>query len=132
MLTHNNIWLYMRPKSIIDLSALAGKWLCFGKKAEIHRYAREINELVEAGVFRIAKMSRKLPEYDCFPDKHCVLCVYTSDDEEEKQAVKRRLKSIGLYPVKWKAKEETERDWRKDGKLYGEFMREKNKRNQVK
>lgn len=125
MITQSNVWLYMKPGRRIDYSKLTGKWLCFGKKEKIHGYIDEINSLAERGIFRAAKISRKLPEHDHFPNKSCVLCVYTSSDEKEKEAVQKKLKSMGLWPAKWKSKEETGKDWEKGGKLYKEFIQNK-------
>ena len=97
-----------------------GKWMCFGSKEEIHLYLDLMNTLVEDGTFRSVKVSTKEPATDLFPHKECVMCIFTSNDEVEKDQVKKRLRQIGLDPKVWKSDNQTKVDWTTNGKLFQE------------
>jgi hypothetical protein len=107
------------PKQQIQIEEeITGKWLCFGPMKELHLYPRLIDKLVEEGTLRKVKIARKDPSCDPFPHKECVMCIFTSSDEGEKNSVAAILKDIGLSPVTWKSEVETQQDWLPDGKLY--------------
>ena len=81
-----------------------GKWMIFGPTAEFHGHLEGLDQMVEAGEIKAAKIARKLPGFDVFPEKPCVICVFTADDEAEKSAVKALLqKRLGLTPSSWKS-----------------------------
>src|SRR5205085_1054336 len=53
-----------------------------------------------------------------FPGKECVLCVFSSNDKEEKETVKKLLKDeLGISVSAWKSDEQTRRDWEEGGWL---------------
>jgi hypothetical protein len=105
-----------------DASEITGKWLCFGQTKELHLYKELLNTLVEEGTLRAVNIARKDPRFDPFPHKEGVICVYTSDDEDEKLNVKLRLTSIGLMPSIWKSEVQTRADWGPSGKLTQEAI----------
>jgi TIR domain len=117
----NRIWIDILPSSYASaLTAsrdIAGKWLCFGTRDELHLYIDLLNALVEEGKLRSAKLSAKDPTADPFPYKPCVLCVFTSSSMEERARVADTLRHIGLNPREWKSDAETEKDWGDGGTL---------------
>ena len=128
MILDNPFWysiIATEPRS--NQSPIAGKWLCFGPKEELHLYRDLMNTLVEDGTFRAVKLARKDPKTDLFPHKDCVMCIFTSDEEVEIAHVQKRLKEIGLNPVVWKSEDETHADWEVTGKLHleAEIVRKK-------
>ena len=130
MISESPVWINILPTDLDKLSLtikITGKWLCYGPKDEIHLYKDLINALVEKGIFLSAKMAKKDPDTDPFPHKECVLCVFTSSDEDEKERVRNKLIEIDLNPVMWKSDAETEKDWEKDGilKLESEIVKKK-------
>lgn len=101
-----------------SFESITGKWLCFGDKSFMHSLLPSLNDLVEKGEIRAAKISRKIPKYDLFPDKACVMCVFTSKDQSEKDRIKKLLKGrFGLETTIWKSEEQTLEDWKENGWL---------------
>lgn len=98
--------------------AITGKWLVFGPTEELHALLPRLNELIESGALRGAKVARKLPGIDPFPDAPCVVCAYTSDDAAEKERIKQRLIEEFSFDVSiWKSDEQTRKDWNEGGWL---------------
>jgi len=117
LILQNGYWYDIVPttkgKGRID-----GKWLFFDETKKLHALAEDLDRLVEAGQIRAAKIARKLPTHDPFPEKQCVLCVFTSDDPEEKETVKALLQSeFGINVTAWKSEQQTKRDWEEGGWL---------------
>ncbi|MCW7080299.1 MAG: hypothetical protein OCU16_04300 [Candidatus Methanospirare jalkutatii] len=97
---------------------MLGSGLFFGDTSFIHSLLPELDDLVEKGEIRAVKISRKIPEYDPFPEKPCVMCVFTSDEQYEKERVKNLLKSkFNIEVTVWKSEEQTLKDWEKGGWL---------------
>jgi hypothetical protein len=118
MIFKNHYWYHIVPGSADDGDEIAGKWLYFDATPKLHALLDDLDRLVESGRIRATKVARKLPEYDSFPDKPCVLCVYTSDDPEEKRQVKHTLHDeLGISVAAWKSDEQTQRDWEEGGWL---------------
>ena len=82
MILQNDYWYDILPTTK-GKGRIEGKWLFFTSK--LHALTEDLDRLVEGGQIRAAKIARKLPAHDPFPEKACVLCVFTSDDPEEKQ-----------------------------------------------
>lgn len=100
------------------MGEIGGKWLYFDQTEKLHSLLEDLNAIVEAGGIRSAKVARKLPNVDPFPEKQCVLCVFTSNDKEEKDRVKSLLKAqLGISVSVWKSEEQTRRDWEEGGWL---------------
>jgi len=121
LILQNDYWYDIVPttkgKGRID-----GKWLFFDETNKIHALAEKLDRLVEDGQVLAAKIARKLPAHDPFPEKPCVLCVFTSDDPEEKERVKALLQSeFGIDVTAWKSEQQTKRDWKKGGWLQLQF-----------
>ncbi|MCP4428868.1 MAG: hypothetical protein GY803_30655 [Chloroflexi bacterium] len=106
-------WIDILPSDNQDnLSQIAGKWLHFDDKEKIHALIDELEQLVESGDIIAAKIATKLPEHDPFPDKPCVLCIFTSNDPDEKEQVRNLIKThFGITLTSWKSEEQTEQDW---------------------
>jgi hypothetical protein len=120
MIYENPYWIVIYPKNNPELTrTITGKWLYFDHhKENIFSLIDELDQLVETGVFREVKISRKNPETDPFPEKPCVLCVFTSDDPDEKERVKNILKDNFNFSVDlWKSDKQTSEDWEKTGWL---------------
>ena len=117
MILQNNYWYDVVP-TVHEAGKIDGKWLFFGETKKIHYMLGALDELVESGQIRGAKVARKLPGIDPFPEKPCVLCVYTSEDSKEKEAVKQLLqRELGIEVKSWKSDEQTRRDWEEGGWL---------------
>jgi hypothetical protein len=121
MIIFDSYWIQIIPSDSKEFEEKAkpigGKWLIFGSKEELHLYIKLLDVLIEEGKFIAAAISSKIPKKDPFPHKDCVIVIFTSDDEEEIEKTKWRLKQIGLNPSEWKSDEETTRDWLPGGKL---------------
>jgi hypothetical protein len=119
MIYQNAIWYDILPSDLSWDEDIAGKWLYFDDTQKIHALLEDLDRLVEAGDIRAAKVARKLPEFDPFPENSCVLCVFTSNDPNEKKRVKKLLKDrFDISVVCWKSDRQTERDWQNDGWLH--------------
>jgi len=132
MITEDSVWIHIVPSDPAARqragSDVDGKWLCFGPKEHLHACCDSLNRLVEQGALRAAKIARKDPRTDPFPNRECVLCAYTSSDPEEKKAVAKRLREIGLRPARWKSEAETLWDWSPGGKLHREWQATRRRR----
>jgi hypothetical protein len=118
MIREDQVWYNVTPKDYASTDAEIGKWLYFGEKNVLHSWLPRLNELVEAGELRAAKISRKDPRWDPFPHKPCVLCAFTANDEQEKTRVKRLLAiEFGIDVSTWKSDAQTLRDWDEYGWL---------------
>ena len=120
MILQNKFWYDIIPSfNWYETSAsIVGKWLYFGDTSFIHSLLPELDDLVEKGEIRAVKISRKIPEYDPFPEKPCVMCVFTSDEQYEKEKVKKLLKSkFNIEVTVWKSEEQTLKDWEEGGWL---------------
>ncbi len=119
MILQNNYWFTIVPSQRTNSDkSIAGKWLFFAETAVLQGWLEEFDHLVEIGTFRAAKVARKLPNYDPFPDKPCVLCVFTSAKSAEKEKVKKALKKHFNISVSiWKSNLQTQEDWQTDGWL---------------
>jgi TIR domain len=114
MIHENAVWLNFLPSEYYARQVsdqISGKWLCFGPKEQLHLYSALLDKLVEEGVFKAAKLAKKDPQTDPFPHKDCVLCIFTSDNADEKTRVYDKLRDIGLSPKPWKSNMDTLRDW---------------------
>jgi len=117
MILSNHFWYDILP-SDYNIRPNNGKWLYFAEKRTIHSWLFQLDYLVDNGLLRAAKVSRKDPQYDPFPHKPCVLCAFTSDDEMEKQQVKDLLLSrFGIEVTVWKSNAQTREDWKENGWL---------------
>jgi hypothetical protein len=118
MIIQNNHWYDILPKDLSTLKPIAGKWLYFGETPKIHALLDDLDRLVESGMIPAAKIARKLPDYDLFPENPCVLCVFTTHEPEEKEQVKHLLKDrLGVSVKVWKSELQTLLDWQEDGIL---------------
>jgi len=116
MIIEGKFWYDVIRKD--DQPTNAGKWLYFGEKAALVSWLPKLNELVDRGELRAAKISRKDPRWDPFPHKPCVLCVFTTNDEMEKLHSKQVLSTeFGIVVNTWKSNDQTNRDWAEDGWL---------------
>jgi hypothetical protein len=86
---------------------IAGKWLCFCPKETLHSYIEIINKLVDEGTFKAAKFAKADFGSASCARQETVLCIYTSDDPDERQLVYDNLREIGLHPRRWKSDIET-------------------------
>lgn len=126
-------WITIIPSHLKEFrekaKRIAGKWLIFGPKEELHLYIELLDVLIEEGKFIAALISSKIPEKDPFPHKECVIFIFTSGDKAEIDKAKWELKQIDLHPSVWKSDEETARDWLSGGKLRleREIIRKKRK-----
>ena len=122
MITVDKFWINIIPSDKTgrwgSSGGIDGKWLVFGPREELHLYQELLNKLVEEGTFKKIKIAVKDPAHDPFPHKECVMCVFTSSDDNERAEVARHLREIDLNPVEWKSEKSTIADWRDDGKLY--------------
>ncbi|HEU4561955.1 MAG TPA: hypothetical protein VFS20_29280 [Longimicrobium sp.] len=117
MIVRNAQWFDVVP-SDGKRREIDGKWLIFGPTAELHRHLEQLDALVEAGEIKAAMVTRKVPSHDLFPEKPCVICVFTADDPAEKAAVKALLQErLGLTPSSWKSDAQTRKDWEEKGWL---------------
>ena len=117
MILQNDYWYDILPTTK-GKGRIEGKWLFFDETSKLHALAEDLDRLVEGGQIRAAKIARKLPAHDLFPEKPCVLCVFTSDDPEEKETVKALLQSeFGIDVTAWKSEQQTKLDWQKGGWL---------------
>lgn len=120
MITEDPYWINILPSNYDHTisESITGKWLYFDDTEKLHSLAFKIDSFVESGAIRSAKIARKIPQFDLFPQKPCVLCVFTSDDPSEKERVKNLLKSqFGITVQAWKSDEQTTADWEDGGKL---------------
>ena len=120
MILQNRVWYDIIPSfNWGEVSMpITGKWLYFGDRTFIHSLLPILDDLVEKGEIRSVKISRKIPEYDPFPEKKCVMCVFTSERQEEKEGIKLLLKNkFGIEVNIWKSEEQTLKDWEEGGWL---------------
>ena len=90
MILQDDYWFDILPSHRRTTRA-EGKWLHFGPTATLHSWVDQLDELVEADKLLAAKIARKQPGIDPFPEKPCVLCVYTSDDVASKKEARTIL-----------------------------------------
>jgi hypothetical protein len=117
MILANEYWYDIVRKGEHTPTAI-GKWLYFGEKDRLHSWLPRLDVLVERGSLIAAKISRKDPKSDPFPHKQCVLCVFTADDDNERERAKQLLaRELGIEVKTWKSDAQTMRDWEEDGWL---------------
>jgi hypothetical protein len=95
---------------------IGGKWLISGPREVLHRYVNPLALRVEKGEFIAVQIVNKTSGIPPFRREDCVICVYTSANEEEKEKTRRRLVRIGLTPYAWKSEEKTSKGWFPGGK----------------
>ena len=119
MILQNEYWYDVVPSDPgRRIKNITGKWLIFGPTEQLHSCVPHLDKLVESGDVPAAKVARKLPEFDPFPDAPCVICAFTSDDAAEKDRVKRVLQErCGLDVTNWKSDKQTYEDWDEGGWL---------------
>jgi len=118
MILQNDYWFDIISSRGVASWDIDGKWLYWGPTEEVHLWLERLNGLVESGKIAAAKVARKLPGIDPFPNKPCVLCVFTSRDESVKENVRVLLKANFNIDVKaWKSEEQTIQDWQ-----HGEWL----------
>lgn len=118
MILENNYWFDVVPANQPDEPRIAGKWLVFGSTTDLHALVEKVDDLVEAGHLSAAKIARKKPGFDRFPESQCVLCAFTSSDPADKERVRGLLsRELGLEATAWKSEEQTRKDWDNDGWL---------------
>jgi hypothetical protein len=121
MILQNEYWFDVVPSRREPKATLAGKWLHFGPTALLHSWLERIDRLVEGGQIAAAKVARKLPESDPFPNKPCVVCVFTPADEQSKERARQVLKrEFDIDVSVWKSEEQTLQDWEPGGWLQAE------------
>src|SRR5215210_2892306 len=117
MISQNEYW-YNIDSGSEQRQRVTGKWLFFDDKEKLHALVGDLDRLVEAGAIPAAKVAVKHPDFDPFPEKPCVLCVFTSDDTLEKERVKELLKKeLGISVSVWKSDKQTMQDWEEGGWL---------------
>lgn len=124
MILKNEIWYEIIPSTSDqeDSEIIDGKWLYFDNKDFIHSLIHQFDELVENKEIKAIKITRKIPEYDPFPEKPCAACFFTSYDPKERKYVKNLLKRRFNIEVKsWKSEKQTEEDWKEEGLLRVQF-----------
>lgn len=118
MILANNVWYDIISTTNHSERKIDGKWLYFGDKELIHSWIDKLHALVEVGGLKAIKVSRKIPEYDPFPQKPCVVCFFTSDDANEKEKTKSLiLKEFDINVHIWKSEVQTHQDWTNNGWL---------------
>jgi hypothetical protein len=118
MILQNTYWFDIIHRSSASPPSIDGKWLYWGRTEELHSWLERLNDLVESGKIAAAKVARKLPGLDPFPNKPCVLCVFTSGDENTKETVRALLKdNFNIDVTVWKSEEQTIQDWQPGGWL---------------
>lgn len=118
MIFQDQYWYDILPSSGYGMDPIDGKWLYFGDTKKLHALLDDLNTIVESGDLPAAKIARKIPGIDPFPEKQCVLCVFTSNDKTEKERIKNLLKTkLGISVKVWKSEEQTRRDWEEGGWL---------------
>ncbi|MCB1874649.1 MAG: hypothetical protein KDH88_01595 [Chromatiales bacterium] len=118
MILTSEFWYDVVPRRPNKDRVICGKWLYFGETTTFYPLLKELNVLVEEGKVLAAKVSRKVPGVELFPEKPCVLCVFTSDLTSEKEIVRALIdEKFGISSVGWKSEESTEMDWGEDGWL---------------
>jgi hypothetical protein len=118
MILQNDYWFDILPSRGEPDTTIDGKWLHFGPTHELHSWLERLDRLVEHGQIHAAKVARKLPRVDPFPNKPCVLCVFTPGDERSREHARQVLKSEFNIDVSvWKSEEQTIRDWQPGGWL---------------
>ena len=74
------------------------------KKDILHSYVKKLNQYVESGELRAAKVAMKHPDYDPFPEKDCVMCIFTTGSKEHKDNTKAFIKEkFRIEPAAWKS-----------------------------
>jgi hypothetical protein len=118
MILQNDYWYDILPSSDYGKDPIDGKWLYFDETKKLHALLDDLDALVESGGIKAAKIARKIPGIDPFPEKQCVLCIFTSNNKTEKEKVKGLLKArLNISVSVWKSDEQTMRDWAKGGWL---------------
>ena len=119
MIWRTNYWYEIWPLDYEERPGrTAGKWLYFGEKDILHSYVKKLNQYVESGELRAAKVAMKHPDYDPFPEKYCVMCIFTTGSKEHKDNTKAFIKEkFRIEPAAWKSEEQTEKDWSSEGWL---------------
>lgn len=118
MILQNDYWFDIVPSRGGYGVTIAGKWLHFGPTPELHSWLERLERLVEDGRIAAAKVARKLPGLDPFPDKPCVVCVFTAGDELSKQHSRQAFETEFKVKVSiWKSEDQTRQDWQPGGWL---------------
>jgi hypothetical protein len=118
MIFQDEYWFNVLPSRGRSSASLDGKWLYFGPTNELHSWLDRLNKLVEDDQIPAAKVARKLPGSDPFPDKPCVLCAFTAGDEVSKAHTQQVLRDAFNIEVSvWKSNEQTQKDWMPGGWL---------------
>jgi hypothetical protein len=118
MISKNNYWCEVFPVYDDGSLSVGGKWLYFDEVEKVHSFLETLNQLVESGSLQGAKIARKLPEFDPFPEKPCVLCVYTTSYPDDKERVRELLRErLGISVSLWKSEIQTREDWKEGGLL---------------
>jgi hypothetical protein len=118
MIIENSYWYDVVPHNIQRVLPATGKWLYFDETIKLQALLPDLDKLVETGAIRSAKVARKHPDFDPFPEKPCVLCVFTADDPQEKERVRELLNhEFNISVVVWKSNQQTRQDWQEGGVL---------------
>lgn len=119
MILQDQYWFNVQTSAPTrNAHAITGKWLIFGATEELHALLPRLDQLVESRDLPAAKVARKLPGLDPFPDAPCVMCAFTSDDPGEKERVKQLLNHEFAFDVSvWKSDDQTRKDWDEGGWL---------------
>jgi hypothetical protein len=117
MILQDDHWFDILPSHRRTTRA-EGKWLHFGPTATLHSWLDRLDALVETDRLLAAKIARKLPGIDPFPDKPCVMCIYTASDAASKSSAKQILnEALKIDVTVWKSDAQTAEDWQPDGWL---------------
>jgi hypothetical protein len=118
MILQNAYWYDIVPSHDDGSDAIEGKWLHFGPTEVLHSWVGHLDRLVESRQIYAAKVARKLPGIDPFPDKPCVLCAFTPASYDAKERVRQVLmKELGVSVSLWKSDQQTMEDWQPGGWL---------------
>ena len=126
MILKDKYWYNIGPKNRYDRSTkmfdsefgITGKWLYYVPIEQMEYLIEQINNLADEDQLRYVKITRKDKGHDRLPIEPCKICIFTSDDENEKAFVKKLLKDrLKIDVTIWKSDKQTEADWNKDGWL---------------
>ena len=118
MITQNPSFFIVNPASGMLSKKVRGKWLFFGHGEKVAELIPAIDALVESRQLHGAMISRKTPGEDPFPHKEHILCVYTTDENDDiEKARDVMVEKLGLVPVLWKSDAQTFIDFKPGGWL---------------
>src|SRR5713101_5198578 len=71
VILQDQYWYDILPSSGSGMNPIDGKWLYFDDTKKVHALLDDLNALVESADIPAAKIARKIPAIDPFPEKPC-------------------------------------------------------------